>query len=55
MGNNVTCNANNLNIRQPRNENGRVMTKYQETYTWNKLPEAIIGESPSFPTFKRKL
>ncbi len=41
-------------IRQPINENGRKMTKYQEAYIWNKLP-AAENKSPSFLTFKKKI
>ncbi len=48
----VTRNANKLHIRQPKNGNGRKMTKYQGAYIWNKLPDAIT-ESTSFPTFKK--
>ncbi len=48
----VTHNANKLHIRQPTNENGRNMTKYQGAYIRNKLPDAVT-KSHSFPTFKR--
>ncbi len=43
-----------LHIRQPINENGRKMTKYQGAHIWNKLPDAVT-KSPSFPTFKNKI
>ncbi len=50
----VTCNANALHIRQPKNENGRKIIKYQAPYILNKLPEAVT-KSLSHTTFKKKL
>jgi hypothetical protein len=50
----VTRNSAKMHIRQPHNENGKKMLRYQGPYVWNKLPEAITNSQSLF-TFKRKV
>ncbi len=44
----VTHNSAKLHIRQPLNENGKIMLQYQGPYIWNKLPEAVINSQNVF-------
>ncbi len=46
--------SSNLHIRQPHNENGKIMLKYQGPQIFNKLSKSIVN-SHSFHTFKKKV
>ncbi len=43
-----------LHVRQPHNENGKKMMKYQGPHVWNALPKTVTDSASSF-TFKKKI
>ncbi len=48
--NHITRTSLNLHIKQPHNENGKKILKYQGPHIFNKLPKSIVN-SHSFHTF----
>ncbi len=50
----VTRNVDKIHVRQPYNDNGKKMMKYQGPHIWNKLPNSVT-DAASLPTFKKKV